>query len=118
MTAVSRKWAVPRRACGCGDAEEPPKGTRMDANKLAKLRAVGYRVVPVCALCRHSVFPSRQFPASLWGTCSAHSYNHRKHTDNPRDMSVVRFGHCDAFEVDEMKVAALDAFGEFFRSGA
>ena len=63
----------------------------MDINKKTELEEIGYRIGACCALCVHAVFPG---PASPWGACEKHEYKHRKHTGEPRKLSICRFGHC------------------------
>ena len=77
----------------------------MDADKLRKLKEIDYRMLLVCALCRHSCFHHND-----WGTCSKHSYRHQKHTDSKRDLSVSKFGTCPDFEVDSVKMATLEGW--------
>ena len=81
----------------------------MDQNKLAELRRIGYRIPKTCGLCVHGAFPNNE-----WGTCSVRTYDHLKHSDAKRQLSVVKSGSCpDKFEVDELKAAHLGAFREF-----
>lgn len=81
----------------------------MDANKLAKLRAIGYQIRPTCGMCRHST--SRA--GSHFGTCSFHAYEHRKHTRSPRNLSVHISGYCDSFEAHGASQELLGPFTEF-----
>ena len=64
----------------------------MDANKLVKLKVIGYQVRKTCGNCIHALFSS---PASDWGTCWKHQYEHLKHTGEARQLSIHRSGHCD-----------------------
>ena len=61
----------------------------MDANKLAELRRIGYAVRPSCGLCKHG-----QFPSDEWGTCAVRVYQHEKHSESTRNLSVHRNGSC------------------------
>ena len=62
----------------------------MDANKKKKLQQIGYRYPNVCKNCASSTFGKGQ----SWGTCHKHQYNHQKHTDAVRQLSVNAFGIC------------------------
>lgn len=70
----------------------------MDENKLKKLREVGYRIQDVCGLCKNCWFSS---PSAVWGTCKISCYEHLKHSDSTRQMSIFRYGTCSKFERNE-----------------
>ena len=80
----------------------------MDANKLKVLREVAYKIGPSCGMCVFGKFPNDD-----WGTCSAHQYDHRKHSGPPRQLSVHRLGECPTFKADPRKSADLQGFVEF-----
>jgi len=81
----------------------------MDANKLAELRRVGFRVRRTCGLCAHGTFGEDE-----WGTCAVRTYEHLKHSDSKRHLSVHAVGSCpDLFEASPDRVARLGAFAEF-----
>lgn len=82
----------------------------MDQNKLEVLRSIGYTIPGTCGLCKHGVFPQNE-----WGTCSVQEYQHKKHTGDPRKLSIVKSGSCSLFEKDETKIAVLGAFKEFVK---
>jgi hypothetical protein len=82
----------------------------MDANKLGLLRDISYKILPVCALCKHSTF-SKTY--TTWGYCAKHIYKHLKHSDSERDLSISVFGSCKSFELDGFKMIPLSGFGEF-----
>jgi hypothetical protein len=84
----------------------------MDANKLQVLRDLPYTVQPVCGLCVHGVFPQNE-----WGTCAAQTYDHKKHTGEPRQLSIVKYGSCAKFESDPEKTASLGAYQAFLPYG-
>jgi hypothetical protein len=63
----------------------------VDANKLVKLKVIGYQVRQTCGNCVHSFFPSRN---TDWGTCSLYQYDHLKHSDQKRQLSIHRSGRC------------------------
>lgn len=81
-----------------------------DANKFEALRDLNYTVQKVCGLCRHGRFPNND-----WGTCSRSEYQHKKHTGAPRQLSIVKYGSCESFEIDESKQALLGAHQEFVK---
>jgi len=60
-------------------------------NKVAALEAVGYEIRHTCGSCEHFRSFDRQ---REWGTCRATLYTHRKHTGEPREVSVMHYGHC------------------------
>jgi len=61
----------------------------MDKNKLTKLNVVHYRILPVCGRCRFADFQGKE-----WATCKKHLYDHQKHTDSVRELSVHFAGSC------------------------
>lgn len=79
----------------------------MDKNKLQVLRELPYRVQRVCGLCLHG-----QFPTNDWGTCATAVYDHQKHSEAIRQLSITRFGSCPKFEAGS-KVEGLGGFKEF-----
>lgn len=86
----------------------------MDANKLKKLKEIGYRIPANCGLCRFSDFAGI---GELFGSCMLHRYQHLKH-DNPsegRYLSVCAFGTCDSFQEDSTFTAYLGGFADFKR---
>ncbi len=78
----------------------------MDLNKLQHLRSIGYKVAKVCGLCKHG-----RFPSNTWGTCAIQTYQHQKHSDSVRELSITVFGSCQKWELDTSK--DLGAYGEF-----
>lgn len=80
----------------------------MDANKRKVLIDIGYKIQPCCGLCKHSVFPNGN-----WGGCNIQTYDHLKHSDSRRQLSIHKFGTCPKFELDEIKKADLGKFDEF-----
>lgn len=83
----------------------------MDANKLQKLREVGYVVIDCCAVCESGQFQGG--PAQRWGTCAVHQYEHLKHSENPRQMSVCAFGFCPQFKLSETQKALMGSWTQF-----
>jgi len=84
----------------------------MDANKLAKLKEIGYHVPKTCGLCINSQFASHLVE---WGECTKHSYDHQKHTDSRRQLSVYRGGTCSGFELSPLALSELHGFAELVR---
>ena len=83
----------------------------MDANKRLKLADIGYQVQNICMLCKHSTFPLDD-----WGTCELHMYEHEKHTDTVRKLSIHKAGSCPQFLADEVQMNQLGAFAELLNS--
>lgn len=80
----------------------------MDINKLDKLREIGYGIRICCGLCQHSEFPH---PGSDFGTCKAHKYDHLKHTDATRQLSINRYGLCQKFvRADDSNLGTWEEF--------
>jgi len=77
----------------------------MDANKLKKLHELGYRIRPCCGMCRHGCFTD----SSMWGTCDKNTYDHLKHTESKRQLSIHMFGCCE----DGFERGATECFGGF-----
>ena len=62
----------------------------MDANKLMKLQDIGYTIHRCCGLCQHGVFAGK----ADFGTCALLTYDHLKHTEANRQLSINRYGVC------------------------
>lgn len=73
----------------------------------AKLREIGYRVLPQCGLCLHSEFPG----VSSWGSCGKM---------DTRGARVHASGSCRGYETSPAKAAnaGLRPLQEFFDGGA
>lgn len=67
----------------------------MDANKLKKLKEIGFTLKRTCATCEYFNKGQDQF-----GTCRKHSYFHLKHQDF-RELSVHSLGFCPDWKVSE-----------------
>lgn len=80
----------------------------LDANKLVKLKVIGYKVRQTCGNCVHSFFPNQR---TDWGTCSKHQYDHLKHSDQTRQLSINRFGRCDTYEKSPTATSELNLGG-------
>jgi len=81
-----------------------------DENKFDMLNEVCYTVRASCSLCQHGTF----IGLSHWGTCAKHTYEHKKHTGDARQMSINVLGVCKTFEADKVKLARLQSFKNFF----
>jgi hypothetical protein len=65
----------------------------MDANKLEKLRQLPYSIRRCCGSCLHNM----GFKDTFWTTCSVNDYEHLKHTETGRQLSIYMFGCCPKF---------------------
>lgn len=81
----------------------------MDKNKLSELRRIGYTIPRTCGLCRHGVFAG----ASHFGGCAIQQYDHLKHTESRRQLSIFRGGSCSLFEPSDQARGILGAYHEF-----
>ena len=84
----------------------------MDENKAKKLQEIGFKILPVCGLCKYAAFSDYR-----WGTCEKHTYEHEKHTGPPRQVSVHFAGTCKDFEAAN-NAARLQKFEQFFQEKA
>jgi len=80
----------------------------MDANKLKVLQDLSYEIRPACGLCVHGVFPQND-----WGTCQKHQYDHLKHTGEPRQLSIFRYGSCKEYEFHKPLEPLIGTFNQF-----
>ncbi len=62
----------------------------MDVNKLDKLKDLGYSISRCCGNCNFAMMNNVQ----PFGTCQHHSYDHKKHSDTVRELSINRYGAC------------------------
>ena len=81
----------------------------MDKNKFDKLIEIGYKIKPCCDLCKYGKFHNDD-----WGDCAKHIYKHLKHTADYKQLSIYRFGYCDYFIADDLKISFLNMFKGFF----
>lgn len=84
----------------------------MDNNKLDKLREIGYSVRKCCKTCKHAnIFDFG------WGTCTLHSYVHKKHTGGGkgslRELSITAQGVCDDHETEQIYLDITNHYKEF-----
>lgn len=84
----------------------------MDANKLEKLSEIGYTLQPSCGLCAHSFFSNAN---SDWGVCVKFFYKHKKHTGEPRQLSIHRSGCCPNFLISEQKEKDIAHYEQFLK---
>lgn len=80
----------------------------MDVNKLKVLQKIEYKIAPVCSLCLHGEFPQNDF-----GICSIQTYAHLKHSEQTRNLSIHRYGHCDMFTGNQKAIAKLGSYEQF-----
>ena len=74
-----------------------------DVAKHAALEAIGFRVAPVCCLCKRWASPLDRPPAA-WGHCGLAPYEHEKHTA-PGLAGTPAVGTCGDFKLDPDKLA-------------
>lgn len=86
----------------------PAKGAIMDANKRLKLLSLGYSIQGSCGICQYGNFVGSQ----SFGACGLHTYQHLKHTEDHRQLSVYIHGRCEDFTLDVAK-ARLGLWEEF-----
>jgi hypothetical protein len=85
----------------------------MDANKAIVLREIEYTIHGTCATCVNGQFR----PGSMWGTCAGWKYDHLKHADSTRQLSINMLGRClMGYKPDPKKIADLGKFQEFLVS--
>ena len=82
----------------------------MDANKLKVLQEEGYKIQKVCALCTHGGFKKN---GDEWGLCAIHVYEHLKHSDETRNLSINKFGTCPEFKLSDRQKAMLGDWTQF-----
>lgn len=70
----------------------------MDANKLQKLKDIGYTIKASCGTCKY--FQHHQ--DEHFGECDKHEYTHLKHSGGKRKLSVVMYGSCDKYEATNL----------------
>jgi hypothetical protein len=83
----------------------------MDANKEKKFQELDYRIQRSCQLCKFASFRQQ----SNWGKCSKHTYDHLKHSDSNRHLSIYRSGVCPDFEAGVEVDIIPDAYKQLMR---
>lgn len=86
----------------------------MDQNKLAKLDEIDYRIPALCALCAHGRFVG----TDDWGVCTKFTYVHQKHTGEPRELSITRFGSCSEWDPTLVETDKLGVYRVFMQPPA
>lgn len=66
----------------------------MDANKKIRLTEIKYRILRSCGTCRYAVIIS----GAEFGVCKRFTYEHEKHTESLRLLSVNRYGVCEDYQ--------------------
>lgn len=84
----------------------------MDKNKLKVLKEIFFTIRPTCILCKEARFPNDD-----WGTCNANTYEHEKHTESPRFLSIHKSGICHKFMLDPSKGNQLGEFIQLLDQG-
>jgi hypothetical protein len=79
----------------------------MDANKLKVLQGIAYQIAPACGRCKHATLGH----AVDWGVCRIQTYEHQKHSDKTRYLSIYRYGSCLKFEA--ISNESIHTFSEF-----
>ena len=79
----------------------------MDENKRQTLKDIGYQIRHVCASCKYANLTGH------WGTCFKHKYQHLKHTDEIRYLSIHSTGHCPDYTEDPQFEYQIHGFKEF-----
>ena len=83
----------------------------MDGNKLEKLKSINYKIKKTCGTCRHSKFSGKDF-----GECLKFTYQHKKHTESLRGLSINLYGWCENYEARDDRNARLHGFLELLES--
>lgn len=82
----------------------------MDENKLKELKRVGYEIHKCCGLCENFAC----LGLSDFGTCKVITYQHLKHSDAKRQLSVNRYGSCkDGFKLSQDGMRILGVWDQF-----
>jgi hypothetical protein len=80
----------------------------MDHNKHIKLQEIGYTIKQACDICVHSAFNG----TSSFGECRLHRYEHEKHTDADRRLSIFKNGHCGDYNRGSTSLGPWEEFVE------
>jgi len=81
----------------------------MDENKLKKLKEIGYKIQECCGVCNFRNFNL----GAEFGMCLCYKYEHKKHTESKRHLSINRYGHCRSFRWSADFLVNLKGFREF-----
>lgn len=83
----------------------------MDANKLARLKAIRYKIKDCCFNCVNA----NHFNREGFSTCKMHHYTHEKHTDSVRQLSIYATGSCPYHRFKNIET--IHDFAEFLEEG-
>jgi hypothetical protein len=83
----------------------------MDPNKADALDEIDYRIVPCCWMCCFGHFEE----GKEWGECYSHQYDHTKHTEKPRNISIHRSGKCRDYQASSVPLNKLGAYRRYYR---
>lgn len=83
----------------------------MDKAKQKKLQEINYEILKTCDNCKHSAL------RGSWGVCLKHKYNHQKHTQTERQLSIHRSGSCKYHEFKKDFIEYIHKFAEFITFG-
>jgi hypothetical protein len=64
----------------------------MDENKRKKLLEIKYKIQPCCGNCKHFF----NIAHNIFGVCDKYTYNHLKHNESKRRLSVNEVGICES----------------------
>lgn len=81
----------------------------MDENKRLVLQQIDYNIQKSCGMCIHSSFVG----SGNFGDCRVNKYEHLKHTDRVRNLSIHRYGSCPKFEWKTVDQFATKTWKEF-----
>ena len=84
----------------------------MDANKLKKLKEIGYVIPETCDTCLHAEIK----PGQDFGECGLITYDHLKHTKPVHELSIYRGGNCIGkgfYELDPEAAKRLGDWAQF-----
>lgn len=80
----------------------------MDANKLNVLQNINYTVRKTCGNCQHAVFQGN----NDFGNCVAQQYEHLKHSEKSRYLSIHESGFCDKHEWQVVFAQLIHGFAQ------
>ncbi|HUU89441.1 MAG TPA: hypothetical protein VMX17_17035 [Candidatus Glassbacteria bacterium] len=83
----------------------------MDEAKRKKLNEIDYKITRICDNCRNSAL------RGSWGVCFKHNYEHQKHTESNRQLSIHRSGTCKHHEFKDGFIEYIHKFAEFITFG-
>ena len=84
----------------------------MDKNKLQVLRDISYQIKSTCGTCTFGRFDGKSIS---WGTCDKYEYEHLKHTNSVRELSIYIHGYCGEYVDSGHELSILSHFTEFLQ---